>query len=79
MAEKNICPTCGQEIKDKKKGLLIPSVVGTIIGLLVAIIFNMYYFAGSGFMDPMPLTHLIAGFILGVTGGIIFGLATRNK
>lgn len=60
------------------KGLLLPSVIGTIIGLLVGIAFNLYYFAGAGFFDPMPLTHLVAGFILGLTGGVIFGLA-RNR
>lgn len=79
MAEKKVCPACGQIIKDKKSGLLLPSIIGTVIGVLVAVIFNNYYFAGSGFTDPMPLTHLIAGFILGATGGMIFGLATRNR
>ncbi len=79
MAEKRVCAECGQVIKDKKGGLLLPSVIGAIIGVLVTVIFNNYYFAGSGFWDTMPFIHLISGFILGAGGGAIFGLAMRKR
>lgn len=79
MAEKKICPACGQVIKEKRSGFFLPSLIGAIIGILVAAVFNAYYFAGSGFLDPMPMTHLIAGLILGITGGMAAGLAMRKK
>lgn len=79
MAGEKICAECGQVIRGKKRELLLPSVIGTIIGVLVTIIFNNYYFAGSGFWDTMPLVHLIFGFILGAGGGAIFGLAMRKR
>lgn len=79
MAEKRVCAECGQVIKDKKGGLLLPSGIGTIIGVLLTIIFNNYYFAGSGFWDTMPFIHLIAGLILGAGGGAISGLAMRKR
>lgn len=79
MAEKKICAECGQVIKNKKGNLLLPSIIGAIIGVLVTVIFNNYYFAGAGFFDEMPLIHLIAGFILGGGGGAIFGLAMRKR
>jgi len=79
MAVKKICPTCGQVIKEKKGGLILPTIIGTVVWVLIAIAFNMYYFAGSGFWDPMPVTHLIAGVILGITSGLIVGLIMRKK
>lgn len=79
MAEKKICPTCGQVIKEKKGGLILPTIIGTVVWVLIAIAFNMYYFAGSGFWDPMPVTHLIAGVILGITSGLIIGFIIRKK
>lgn len=79
MAEKKICAECGQVIKSKKRGLLLPSIIGTVIGVVITVIFNIYYFAGAGLFDEMPLIHLIAGFILGGGGGAIFGLAMRKR
>lgn len=79
MAEKKICPTCGQVIKEKKGGLILPTIIGIVVWVLIAIGFNKYYFAGSGFWDPMPVTHLIAGVILGITSGLIVGFLMRKK
>ena len=79
MAEKKICPTCGQEIKGKKGKLLIPTIIGIIVWVGIAIAFNIYYFAGSGFWDPMPLTHLVAGVFLGIFTGLLCGFIMRKK
>lgn len=79
MAEKKICPTCGQVIKEKRAGLFLSIVTGTVIWVAIAVAFNKYYFAGSEFWDPMPITHLIAGIVLGITSGLIAGFLLRKK
>lgn len=79
MDEKKICPSCGQVIKDKKRGLLIPTIIGIVIWLCIVIAFNIYYFAGSAFWDPMPITHLIAGLLLGIFTGLLGGFIMRKK
>ncbi len=79
MAGKKICPTCGQAIKEKKRGLILPIIIGTVIWLLITIAFNKYYFAGSGFWDTMPAIHLFFGIVLGITNGLIVGLIMRKK
>lgn len=71
--------SCGQVIKEKKGRLLLSTMIGGIVGLLIMAVFNSYYFAGSAFLDPMPLTHLISGLILGIAGGMVVGLAIRKK
>ncbi|MEK7850793.1 MAG: hypothetical protein AAB267_08070 [Candidatus Desantisbacteria bacterium] len=79
MAEKKVCPTCGQAIKEKKPGLILPVIIGTVIWLLITIAFNKYYFAGSGFWDTMPAIHLFFGVVLGITSGLIIGFILRKN
>lgn len=79
MEGKQVCPACGQDIKEKKRGLLVPTLMGVLTWISATLAFNRYYFAGSGFCDPMPLTHLVAGGMLGLFSGLIAGLIMRRE
>jgi hypothetical protein len=74
-AKVGICPTCGRPLK---RGLLIPTLIGGVVGLGVGVAFVALYFGTyPGFFHNMALVHEAAGTVLGLLGGLIAGSLRR--
>lgn len=69
------CPHCGEIIEKEETGepkTIRPIVIGAFAGLGVGLVFDYFYFyigVITDYFSFMPITHLIAGVLLGMLVG----------
>lgn len=73
------CPHCGEIIASPEKGVKKskkPIILGTIIGLMVGLVFDYFYFyigVITDYFTFMPIVHVVAGLLLGTLVGWVIG------
>jgi hypothetical protein len=75
----DVCPSCGRAFK-RKKGVLLPAVIGSVAGFFMGLAFVGYWFGtAGGFTHPMAVIHEAAGALLGLLAGLIVGALRRLR
>lgn len=54
-------------------------VIGAVVGLVAAIIFNVLYFGAGQITTPMAYVHAVSGILLGILVSWIVSLQKRLK